>query len=207
MHEMGHGWGLCDLYEAKSVKLDFNTNCSSAFRKNDLSSSDIMSSATNPGTARYALSTSDRAGLRALIARSDIPVPAGYSRSTSPLDTNTLLSTTFGEAVLQTESTPTLTWNTLPSSVIVTPGSKRVSVELTLKLNGQASDIFVSETSGRGPFKTLFVRDGLKDGNALTWIFTLNFDPDDYSLPTSLRYRASITGGNFADIIINLENR
>ncbi len=207
MHEMGHGWGLCDLYEGKNVKLDFNANCSTSFRKNDLSSSDIMSSATNPGTARYALSASDREGLRALIARSDIPVPAGYSRSTSPLDTSTLLSTTFGEAVSQTQSTPSLIWNPLTSPVIITPGSKRASVELTLKMNGRASDVFVSETSGRGPFKTLSVRDGSKDGNGLSWSFTLDFDPDDYSLPTSLRYRASVTGGESADIVIDLENR
>ncbi|RYZ66477.1 MAG: hypothetical protein EOP09_12610, partial [Proteobacteria bacterium] len=169
MHEMGHGWGLCDLYDAKSVSLEFNANCSSSFRKNDLSPSDIMSSATNPGTARYALSSSDRAGLRALIARSDIAVPSGYSRSSPPLDTATLLSTTLGEVASQTETATSLVWENLKSPVVIARGAKRASLELTFRTNRPTSDIFISETSGRGPFLTLSTRDGIRDGDGLRW--------------------------------------
>ena len=80
LHELGHGWGMCDMYEDNTDNDGFHSNCSTAHRGSPATEDEIMGQASRPGKARFKLSAADIAGLQALLSRSDVPAPASYGR-------------------------------------------------------------------------------------------------------------------------------
>ena len=91
VHELGHAWGLCDLYQAGSSDPGFHENCSSTQRSERLGTDEVMGAGTTPGTARFGLSAEDRAGLQRLAARPGFPTK-GWENPGRPLSADAALA-------------------------------------------------------------------------------------------------------------------
>lgn len=73
LHELGHAFGLCDLYQDGSAELGYHSNCSPTHRASELDPNEVMTAGTRPGTARFALTPQDRLGLQKLASRPGFP--------------------------------------------------------------------------------------------------------------------------------------
>ena len=79
LHEIGHAWGMCDMYEDNIDGDGFHSNCSAKFCGKKATDDEIMGQATRPGKARFKLSSADVEGITALLSRADVATPKNYA--------------------------------------------------------------------------------------------------------------------------------
>lgn len=188
LHELGHGWGLCDLYTGTGAELGFNENCSQTARGDRLSADEIMTAGTRPGTARFRLSAEDRTGLQKLAARPGFP-SRGWARTVRPLASAEALARTLGATPAEEASGGGAIQLEGPVERRPLPERGMVAVRLRLRAPLAAEGVFVWEERGRGPFVQLQAGDARIERGERIWEFSL-----ELSTPAVYEYRASVGG-------------
>ncbi len=201
LHELGHAFGLCDLYKDASAALDFNGNCSTAHRASKLNADEIMGAGTRPGTARFRLGAEDKIGLKELAKRPGFP-NKGWPASSGALSSQQVLERTLpgargssnGTADKDTEAanpTASETGNKGfklegPTGITAAPGGL-TRVTLTVRAPLAVKNAFLWETHGQGPFQQLMESDGAVEGAERVWKVDLELEKSN----TAFEYHVS----------------
>lgn len=189
MHELGHAWGLCDLYLQTNSDPGFNENCSKKFRNEPIGPNEIMNANTNPGTAKFSLGADDRKGLQSLIQRQALPVSRTWPKSASPIQSATLLDLSLGQVQTETAAGILLTG---PSRYKASRGQDALTLKFEIRAPLDTSGIFLYEKEGLGPFANLSADQAVRTGSELIWKVDLVLSLDDgRSSPIDLNYIAS----------------
>jgi hypothetical protein len=188
LHELGHGFGLCDLYTGTSAELGFNENCSQTARADHLGEDEIMTAGTRPGTARFRLSPDDRTGLQRLAARPGFP-NRGWPRAVRPLGSADVLARTIAATPAEEGSGADAVRLEGPVERRPLPESGMVAVRLRLRAPLATEAVFVWEERGRGPFVQLPAGDARIERGERVWDFTL-----ELPTPSVYEYRAAVGG-------------
>ncbi len=165
MHELGHAWGLCDLYDARSKEAAFNSNCSTRYRSGSIREDEIMTGATNPGTAHFALSAADKEGLRSLFARPDFSKSRSWGSGIEALESAVLLDKALGAA----EAAGELSSEQLKGKVSESPSGAEIRLSFVIEAPLSTTNIFIYESKGRGPFLQLGAEASELRGNRRVW--------------------------------------
>lgn len=190
MHELGHAWGLCDLYDERSKDAAFNRNCSPRYRSGGIALDEVMNAATNPGTARLRLSAADKEGIRALFARADFPQSRGWGKNLQPLEASDLLIKALG-SVEEGNPSPTGAGE-LKGSVKKSLLGREVRLSFSIETPLSTSSVFLYEKLGRGPFLQLDEERSIVRGNRRMWQGELLL-PAETEL-SELFYQANVPG-------------